>query len=258
MKASVNMVVRNEAMFIRYAMRSAFPIAGEFIIIDNGSSDNTVEQIEQLAESTRIPITVHSMPTCDDLAFMWNACLYNSQYEWAVILAGDEVFYNEGENDIQQLAKEIQLQGGSSNFDTVFMPFHHVYGQWDYVLAEQVHPGAKFVRNNGKVRWKYPHKGCRVHEAPVGARATVMAKRHFVHYGYMKSGKQLWEKGKQYQERGWENSLWHQPAEQVLKGNQVMPIPAPHPSIMQTFPMGEYRTEIVEKEGNFYIGDRSW
>ena len=80
------MIAKNEAQFIQEALESASCWADELIVLDTGSTDQTVE-IAQKAGAR-----VHSFEWCDDFSAARNASLAYASSDWVAILDADERF----------------------------------------------------------------------------------------------------------------------------------------------------------------------
>src|SRR5262249_13671578 len=55
----LNMIVKNETGVIEHLLQSVRPFVDYFVIVDTGSSDNTPEHIQRLAQDFALPGEVH-------------------------------------------------------------------------------------------------------------------------------------------------------------------------------------------------------
>ncbi|WP_294256074.1 glycosyltransferase family 2 protein [uncultured Sphingomonas sp.] len=78
------MIARNEARAIARALESARPHVDSMILLDTGSTDETV------AIAERCGATVHNFAWCDDFAAARNAALDHSDADWNLVLDADE------------------------------------------------------------------------------------------------------------------------------------------------------------------------
>lgn len=78
------MIVRNEARCIARCLESARPHVDAMIVLDTGSTDDTVAIAEACGA------TVHHFVWCDDFAAARNAALAHSDADWNLILDADE------------------------------------------------------------------------------------------------------------------------------------------------------------------------
>lgn len=84
-RVSLCMIVKNEADKLERCLRAAMPWVGEAIVVDTGSTDDTVAIAERLGARV-----VH-LPWQGDFAAARNASLEAASLEWALVLDGDEV-----------------------------------------------------------------------------------------------------------------------------------------------------------------------
>ncbi|MGC4059801.1 MAG: glycosyltransferase family 2 protein [Aquabacterium sp.] len=85
------MIARNEARCIARCLRSARPWVDEIIVLDTGSTDDTVAQAQ--AEGAH----VRHFAWVDDFAAARNAALASSTAEWNLVLDADETLVEGGE-----------------------------------------------------------------------------------------------------------------------------------------------------------------
>ena len=83
-KLSVAMIVRDEAQTLPAALESVQAIADEIVVLDTGSTDQTVS----LAEAAGA--TVHHATWNDDFTLARNTCLQHVRGEWVLWLDGSE------------------------------------------------------------------------------------------------------------------------------------------------------------------------
>jgi len=84
MKLSICMIVRNEGSRLARALESVKDVAGEIVITDTGSDDDTI------AVAERYGARVNRFEWCDDFAAARNACAEHARGEWILWLDGDE------------------------------------------------------------------------------------------------------------------------------------------------------------------------
>ncbi len=77
-------IARNEARCIARCLESAQPHVDAMIVLDTGSTDETV------AIATRCGATVHHFTWCDDFSAARNAALAHSDADWNLVLDADE------------------------------------------------------------------------------------------------------------------------------------------------------------------------
>ena len=85
------MIARNEARSIARCLRSVQPWVDEMIVLDTGSTDDTV----MIAES--LGARVHHFTWCDDFSAARNAALELSDADWNLVLDADEWLVSGGE-----------------------------------------------------------------------------------------------------------------------------------------------------------------
>lgn len=90
-KIALVMIARNEAHSIARCLRSVQPWVDEMIVLDTGSTDDTV----MIAES--LGARVHHFTWCDDFSAARNAALELSDADWNLVLDADEWLVSGGE-----------------------------------------------------------------------------------------------------------------------------------------------------------------
>jgi glycosyltransferase involved in cell wall biosynthesis len=84
-KISLCMIVKNEEKSLATCLNSVKDLVEEIVIVDTGSTDNTVK----IAESFKAK--VEHFQWCDNFAIARNEALQYVQGEWVLVLDGDEV-----------------------------------------------------------------------------------------------------------------------------------------------------------------------
>jgi tetratricopeptide (TPR) repeat protein len=80
------MIVRNEAAFIEDCLQSLAGTVDEIILVDTGSSDDTLEK------ASRFPVSIHHFAWCDDFAAARNYALDRATGDWILYIDADERF----------------------------------------------------------------------------------------------------------------------------------------------------------------------
>lgn len=90
-RTALVMIARNEARCIGRCLASARPWVDELIVLDTGSSDDTV------GIARAHGATVHHFTWCDDFSAARNAALAHSTADWHIVLDADEWIESGGE-----------------------------------------------------------------------------------------------------------------------------------------------------------------
>lgn len=132
-KYSIVSYVKDEAQFyLRAMLESIVPFADEIIIVDNGSSDNTVAMIREYPQIKLLE--VETSP--EDISIAINKAIDLVTNDWILIQAGDEVWLPEQINKIPDMIDEmIQLDkriGMIQYLDFIkdFRHYHTKYTCW--------------------------------------------------------------------------------------------------------------------------------
>jgi glycosyltransferase involved in cell wall biosynthesis len=105
---TVHTVVKNEDKFIWYALKSVLPFVEKAIIFDTGSTDNTVQIIEELRkEFKNIDFFKHSISKPDDYGGLREKQVKLTKTPWFLVLDGDEIWPEKELLRLLQLTKEL-------------------------------------------------------------------------------------------------------------------------------------------------------
>lgn len=147
---SLCMIVKNEEEFIERCLKSIHKLVDELIIIDTGSTDQTVEICKIFNAS------IYSYKWNDHFADARNFGLSRASGDWILWLDADEEF----ETSKSQLMMDIISQTDASMF---FMPIINYYGDTLPVKNEQayLYHQPRLFRNNLGIQFYN-----RIHETP--------------------------------------------------------------------------------------------
>jgi tetratricopeptide (TPR) repeat protein len=84
MRVSATLIVRNEAAFIEDCLASLVDFVDEIVLVDTGSSDDTLQK------ARRYPVSFHSFPWCDDFSAARNYAIEQASGEWILYIDADE------------------------------------------------------------------------------------------------------------------------------------------------------------------------
>lgn len=110
-KISLCMIVKNEAVFIEECLRSFQDAVDEIIVVDTGSTDETVLLAEQAGAK------IFHFEWCDDFAAARNESIRHAQGEWVLWMDADERLAPGG-------AKVLRDASARTDVDFGYLPFH--------------------------------------------------------------------------------------------------------------------------------------
>ncbi len=99
MKISLTMIVRNEEPNLESCLRAACPLVDEMVIVDTGSTDDTVEIAKSLGAK------VFNFKWNDDFSAARNFAIGKSTGDWNLILDADEIITNISKEEMIEYAK---------------------------------------------------------------------------------------------------------------------------------------------------------
>jgi len=99
MSISLCLIVKNEAQTLASCLASARPLADEIIVVDTGSSDDTMPLARQLGAQ------VYPYPWQDDFAAARNQALSHASGDWILVLDADEHLQPQGLAQLRALAQ---------------------------------------------------------------------------------------------------------------------------------------------------------
>jgi tetratricopeptide (TPR) repeat protein len=136
-KLSLCTIVKNEAKSLPRCLGSVKNVVDEIIVLDTGSTDNTVEIAEQAGAKA------YHFPWCDDFAVARNEALKYVTGEWILVLDADEVLTEE---IVPQLKQVIE---GENNLVINLIRQEVGAVQSPYSQVSRLfrrHPEVKFIR----------------------------------------------------------------------------------------------------------------
>ncbi len=105
MKLALNMIVRNEAKNIAECVASVQSIVDEIVVLDTGSSDNTVDIARSLGAK------VFHFEWCNDFAVARNEALSKVTAKWALVLDADERIAQKDREQILKIVDDERVDG---------------------------------------------------------------------------------------------------------------------------------------------------
>lgn len=160
---SVCMIVKNEEKYLEQCLRSIQKIADEIIIIDTGSTDDTLE----IARKYTDKIWIH--PWNDSFSEARNHYLEYALGDWIFQIDADEELVQE---DIPQVLSAVH----DDSIDAIMIQIVNISS---HGASKGVFNTERIFRNNGNI-----HYNGRVHNNIIGITAPKAYPIRFNHYGY--------------------------------------------------------------------------
>ncbi|MBI4708243.1 MAG: glycosyltransferase [Candidatus Omnitrophica bacterium] len=102
---SLIMMVKNEEKHILTCLESVAPVIDEFVIVDTGSTDKTVEIVEKFSKYSAAPVKIFHSPWVDNYSIPRNYGKFHATKQWILMLDADERFSYEDLRKIHQMSE---------------------------------------------------------------------------------------------------------------------------------------------------------
>ncbi len=90
-KFTVHMIIKNEDLWVWYALQSVLPYAEQILVYDTGSTDHTIEIIESI-KSPKIIFEKKGTVTKKELVDLRQQQIDKTKTEWFLLVDGDEIW----------------------------------------------------------------------------------------------------------------------------------------------------------------------
>lgn len=218
-------IVKNEEEFLPFSLRSIQGVADEIIIVDNGSTDHTVEIARRFP---RVKLLFSSVQ--DDYSALRNLGLREARGDWLLpMMDADCVFYD----DINEAFPRLLA---NPDADAYLFWYYHLLGDYFHVQNQSDHDPTyqriMLVRNRPGLHWVGV-----VHEHLEGIGPNVLdSGLHYVHYGYVKPQRHIWERWVKYARlEGRPGVFDHLDPDHILDGCPVQPFRRQHPEAIREY-----------------------
>ena len=142
---SLCLIARNEAENLARCLESARGVADEVVVVDTGSTDDTVTVAERLGAR------VAHFAWCDDFAAARNEAIRHARGQWILMLDADEALTREARSKLRGLLQDDRFLAFLINIRS---PLKDTRGQ-----AAVINAWPRLFRNHSEIRYEG-----RVHE----------------------------------------------------------------------------------------------
>jgi len=168
------MIVKNEEAFLEKCLNSVKDYVDEIVIVDTGSTDNTVEIAQQFTDKVFFHPWENSFSKARNQALSYVTC------DWVFSIDADEELIDGCGLRLRQLVNE------AGNVDSFYV---NIISTYDKGRKRARHNLERLYRNNGIIHYE----GI-VHNRLVGAECPKASKIEIMHYGYDLEEKKAYEK----------------------------------------------------------------
>lgn len=166
-KVCLSMIVKNEGKVLRRCLESVKGHVDEIVIVDTGSTDDTVAIAKEFGAK------VFEHPWEDSFSVARNWAIYHTDTQWLLQLDGDEELDKESGPKIREAVRQVH----NSNTNLIHMVLVNI----NEATGEQ-----QSIINTGKLMRVVPtlHFRNRVHNKLICPGHTMMTTLKIYHYGY--------------------------------------------------------------------------
>jgi glycosyltransferase involved in cell wall biosynthesis len=220
---SASYMVKNEAEYLPFSIRSIYDAVDEIIVVDNGSTDDTVK-IAQQFDKVRL---YHS--DAGDFSTLRNMTIDLAVGDWILVMCADEVFYEDINTVLPDLVRD---QGADSYMCWFYHLMRSVYYMQNSTDQDPLYHRIFLFRNTPGAHYVKP-----VHQYLTGIGPnTRESNLHYVHYGYVKPLHQIHERWRQYARlEGTPGMFDHLDTLHLLDDRPLYPFMRQHPPVIRDY-----------------------
>jgi glycosyltransferase involved in cell wall biosynthesis len=125
MKIWANTLVKNEERYLWFSLMSVLDYVDKILIWDTGSSDKTLQIIQEVKNNYPEKILFKEVGEVDPIAYtkMRQKMLDETKSDWIMILDGDEVWWDDS---MKMVTQTIEKSG--SDLDSIVTPYFNIVG----------------------------------------------------------------------------------------------------------------------------------
>jgi len=132
-----HMIVKNEDAWVWFAIQSVLPYLDKLLIIDTGSSDQTLKCIRSI-ESDKIVLSQVSISSREDLTLLRNKQIQATKTNWIWIIDGDEIYTEDGAKEVVSATRQNYHGIAARRYDLLGDIYHRQdEGVGEYQLLGQ-------------------------------------------------------------------------------------------------------------------------
>lgn len=229
-------VVKNEEEYLPFSIRSVYDAVREIVVVDNGSTDHTVESINGFSK-----VKLYSS---DETSFssLRNFALSKITGDWVLVVDADEVFYDDLKERLPELVSDGTVDAYTCWFYQLMRSYYYMQNRSD---RDPVFKKIHLVRNVPGLHYEGA-----VHERPITGPKIKDSGIQYVHYGYTKPPAQILAKFKLYDQLLGRpaGSLEQMDPEDLLRCRPLWPFRKEHPEAIRDYI--EQKATLLASQGN--------
>ena len=149
---SVLLACQDEEHLVGASMVSFLRMADEVLVVDNGSTDRSVEVICELSEAFPSLLRVYSRPDLEHLYENRQYALERATRRWIIRGDSDYVCYTEGPLDCLWIRRYLAKRGRLPLPVGIRAPHASIFGDWSHTVSERRPSGYSSVISKGDTR----------------------------------------------------------------------------------------------------------
>ncbi len=151
MKLVANLICQEGMPDIIRSIETVAPIVDEFLVMDGGSTDGTMDLLRRYEKSYNLTIFEHPF---DDMAKQRNRLIKKTPVGvWIITIDQDEEISWIMRQEVRRVLTSIDKDVDKESLSVVSIPFYELAGDMKHILAFPRRINAKMFYNNGRVKF---------------------------------------------------------------------------------------------------------
>ncbi len=222
-KVSASYMVKNEAEYLPFSLKSIHDVVDEIIIVDNGSTDDTVK----IARS--FPKVKLYYSDARDFSALRNLTIDYASGEWILVMCADEVFYSDINEVLPGLVQDPAVDAYNCWYYHLMRSYYYMQNKDDH---DPLYQRIFLFRKTPATRYVRP-----VHQYLTGIGPNIKdSNLHYVHYGYVKDPRLILGRWQLYAFlEGTPGIFDHLDPEHLLDDRPLYPFTRDHPAVIRDY-----------------------